>query len=120
MTFFTCHPGRWLTTLYFEQIIKPAAKLGEPDADSCEQATKFAHQQLGIVENWFEHKQWLANDAFSIADTFALAYVEQARAIGFALDEHPRVKAWFERLETRDSTARARARVQPYVQAMMS
>ena len=120
MTFFTCHPGRWLTTLYFEQVIKPAAKLGETDADICEQATGFAHQQLGIVEDWFEHNQWLANDAFSIADTFALAYVEQARTIGFALDEHPRVKAWFERLESRDSTTRARARVQPYVQAMMS
>jgi glutathione S-transferase len=120
MTFFTCHPGRWLTTLYFEKIIKPAAKLGETDADNCEEATRFAHQQLGIVEDWFEHTQWLANDAFSIADSFALAYVEQARVTGFALDEHPRVMAWFERLEARDSTARARARVQQYQQALMS
>ena len=46
MTFFTCHPGRWLTTLYFEKIIKPAAKLGEPDADSCEQATSL------LTSNW--------------------------------------------------------------------
>jgi len=120
MTFFTCHPGRWLTRLYFEQVIKRAANLGEPDAAACEEATKFAHQQLKIVEQWFEHTGWLANDAFSIAEPFALAYLEQVRAINFPLNDHPRVMAWFERLEARDSTARVRARVQPYVQAMMS
>jgi len=120
MTFFTCHPGRWLTRLYFEQVIKRAANLGEPDAAACEEATKFAHQQLRIVEQWFEHTEWLANDAFSIAEPFALAYLEQVRAINFPLNDHPRVMAWFERLEARDSTARVRARVQPYVQAMMS
>ena len=120
MTFFTCHPGRWLTRLYFEQVIKRAANLGEPDAAACEEATKFAHQQLRIVEQWFEHTEWLANDAFSIAEPFALAYLEQVRAINFPLNDHPRVMAWFERLEARDSTARVRARVQPYVQALMS
>jgi glutathione S-transferase len=51
---------------------------------------------------------------------FALAYVEQVHAIDFSLDEHPRVKAWFERLEGRESTARARAKVESYQQAMMS
>jgi glutathione S-transferase len=34
--------------------------------------------------------------------------------------DYPRVKAWFERLEARDSTARARALVQLDTQAMMS
>ena len=120
MTFFTCHPGRWLTKLYFEKIIKPAANLGETDAAGCEEAIKFAHQQLGMVEDWFGQNQWLANNEFSIAEPFALAYVEQASAVDFPLDEHPRVRSWFERLEARDSTARARARVQPFVQAMMS
>ena len=51
---------------------------------------------------------------------FNVNNLEQVRAINFPLDDHPRVMAWFERLEARDSTARVRARVQPYVQAMMS
>jgi glutathione S-transferase len=120
MTFFTCHPGRWLTKLYFEKIIKQAANMGEPDEAGCEEAVKFASQQLKIVERWLENTEWLANDAFSIAEPFALAYVEQARAVDFPLDDLPRVKSWFERLEARDSTARARAQVQPYAQAMTS
>ena len=27
MTYFTCHPGRWLTSIYFERIIKPFGKM---------------------------------------------------------------------------------------------
>ncbi len=34
--------------------------------------------------------------------------------------DYPRVKAWFERLEAQDSTARARALVQLDMQVMMS
>ena len=119
MTFFTCHPGRWLTNIFFEKVIKPKAGMGETDEASCEKAAKMAHQQFRIVDDWLEKTDWLANDALSIADPFALAYVEQVHPIGFSLDDYPRVAAWFERLEARDSTARARAQVQTYMQAMM-
>jgi len=114
MTFFTCHPGRWLTEIYFEQIIKPVAGMGETNVAACDKAAKFAHQQLKMVDRWLETRDWLANDAFSIAEPFALAYMEQAHAVGFSLDEHSNVRAWLQRLEDRDSTERARARARPY------
>jgi glutathione S-transferase len=114
MTFFTCHPGRWLTEIYFEKVIKPQANLGETDPAACARAEKFATQQLKAVERWLENNDWLANNAFSIAEPFALAYLEQVHPIGFSLDALPQVKAWLQRLESRESTARARARVKPY------
>jgi glutathione S-transferase len=40
--------------------------------------------------------------------------MEQAHVVGFGLDEHPNVQAWLARLEARDGTERARARVRPY------
>lgn len=120
MTFFSCHAGRWLTNIYFEQVMKPIAGRGKTDVASCEKAVKLAHQQLRIVDDWLENTMWLANDALSVADPFALAYVEQVRAIDFPLDRYPRVEAWFERLETRDATARARARVESYAKAVLS
>lgn len=120
MTFFTCHPGRWLTRIYFEKVIKSKANLGDPDEARCEEAVKFARQQIRVVDDWLEDRNWLANDALSIADPFALAYVEQVNAIDFPLEDFPRVKDWFERLEALESTSRARAKVQPHVQAMMS
>ena len=120
MTFFTCHPGRWLSEIFFEKVIKPKANLGEPDAAACEKAANFAQQQLKQVDAWLERNTWLANDTFSIAEPFALAYLEQTRAVGFPLSDFPRVQAWFDRLEAREGTARARALVQPYAQAFMS
>ena len=114
MTFFTCHPGRWLTEIYFEQVIKPVAGMGETNIAACEKAAKFAHSQLKMVDRWLDTRDWLANDAFSIAEPFALAYMEQTHVIGFSLAEHPNVQAWLQRLETRDGTERARARVRPY------
>ncbi len=120
MTFFSCHPGRWLTEIYFEKIIKPKANLGETDPVACERAENFVHQQFLPLERRFEFTDWLANDAMSTADVFALAYMEQVHAIDFPLNDYPRIQEWVGRLEALDSTTRARARVQPYAQAMMS
>ncbi len=117
MDFFSCHLGRWLSTLFFERVIRQAANLGETDAARVEEATNFANQQLAVLDGRFEATDWLANDALSIADLFALAYIEQVRVINFPLDDYPRVQAWFGRLEARDGTARARAQIQPYMQS---
>lgn len=115
MMFFTCHPGRWLTQIYFEKLIKPVAGLGDPDPAAIEKAEGFAHQQLKLADRWLAGRDWLANDTLSIADLYALAYVEQVTPIGFPLSEHPGVESWFNRIRSRDSVARARALVQPYL-----
>jgi glutathione S-transferase len=115
MTFFTCHPGRWLTEIYFQKVVKPVAGLGDTDEAACERAGQFIHQQLAPLENLLGSTSWLANDAFSIADVFALGYLEQVHAIDFSLEAYPRIKDWFGRLEALDSTASVRARVQPHI-----
>ena len=120
MTFFTCHPGRWLTKLFFEKVVKPKAGWGEPDAAGCAEADKFARQQLEVVDDWLAQRDWLANDRFSIAEPFALAYLEQARQVDFPLAEFPRVHGWFERLDQREATERARARVRSLARPMMA
>jgi glutathione S-transferase len=119
MTYFTCHPGRWLTKLFFERVVKPAVGWGEPDAAGCAEAEKFARQQLKVVDDWLDGRDWLANDAFSIAEPFALAYLEQWRYVDFPLSEFSRVQAWFDRLDQREAIERARMRVRSYAQPMM-
>ncbi|MCH8250803.1 MAG: glutathione S-transferase family protein, partial [Proteobacteria bacterium] len=111
MDFFTCHLGRWFSTLYFEAVIKPKFNLGEPDIAGIEEAKTFATQQLGMLDAQLEKSNWLANDVLSIADLFAFAYIEQHRMVDFSLDEVPNVKAWFGRIESRESIANARARL---------
>jgi len=111
MDFFSCHLGRWLSKMFFEQVIKQKAGLGEADMKACEEAEKYAHEQFKMLDEWFEHSAWLANDRLSIADLFGLAYVEQVGAINFPLDDYPRVSAWLGVLDRLDSAKRARARV---------
>ena len=120
MTYFTCHPGRWLTKLFFEKVVKPVAGMGEPDAAGGQEAERFARDQLQVVDEWLASHEWLANDAFSIAEPFALAYVEQSRSVDFSLDAFPSLSAWFQRLEGRSGTMRARALVKPYLDAVLA
>jgi glutathione S-transferase len=119
MTYWTCHPGRWLSKIFFERIIKARAGLGEPDESGCAEAARFANLQIKVVEDWLADREWLANGALSIAEPFALAYLEQAGLIDFSLEPYPRVRHWLARLEARPATARARARVQPYLRGVM-
>jgi len=111
MDFFTCHLGHWLTKLYYELVIKPKFDLGAPDEKGIAEASKFAHKQLGMLNKHLEESDWLANNAISIADLFAFAYVEQHRQVDVSLDDYANVKAWFERIESRPSIAKARARL---------
>jgi glutathione S-transferase len=120
MTYFTCHPGRWLTKLFFEKVVKPVAGMGQPDAAGCAEAERFARDQLQVVDEWLEQHEWLANDAFSIAEPFALAYVEQCRSVEFPLDGFPSLSRWLERLDNRNGTMRARALVKPYLDAVLA
>lgn len=111
MDYFSVHLGNWLNTLFFEQIIKVKAGLGETDQANCKKATGFVHSQIAVVDKVLGNSDWLANDAFSIADLFAFAYIEQFRAIEFPLNDYPHVRVWFDRIEARASIARARALV---------
>lgn len=111
MDFFTCHLGRWFSTMYYETIIKSKFNLGDPDEASMEEANKYANIQLKIIDSLLKDSDWLANDAISIADLFAFAYIEQHRDVNFSMDAYPNVMAWFDRIEARDSIARARARL---------
>ncbi len=111
MDFFTSHLGRWLTTLYFEAVIKPKFGLGDPDIEGIEEARRYAQHQLKMLDGLLANSDWLANNALSIADLFAFAYIEQHRVTDLSLHDYPNVLAWFERLESRPSIARARSRL---------
>jgi glutathione S-transferase len=111
MDFFSCHLGRWFTILYYETVIKSQFNLGDPDEAAIEEAIKYANIQLKVVDSLLENSDWLANDALSVADLFAFAYIEQYRDVDFAMDAYPNVVAWFDRIDARESVARARARL---------
>jgi glutathione S-transferase len=111
MDYFSCHLGHWFNKLYFELAIKPKFNLGEADESGIAEANKFATQHMGTLDSLLESSDWLANDALSIADLFAFAYIEQYRDVDFSIDDHAHVKAWVERIESLDSITNARSRL---------
>ncbi|MEJ2401511.1 MAG: glutathione S-transferase family protein [Xanthomonadales bacterium] len=119
MSYFSNHPGRWLTELYWEKIMKPAAGVGPTDEARCATAQKLAASQLKAVERALEGHDWLANDAFSIVEPYALAYLEQSGPVGFDLEPFPRVRQWYARIDARDAVRRVRERVAPHRAAVM-
>jgi glutathione S-transferase len=114
MTFFSCHAGRWLTELYWQKIMKPGAGIGETDAARCDEAERFTVSSLKAVERQLEGRPWLANDTLSIAEPFALGYLEQAPATAFDLSAFPNVLAWYRRVEELPAVGRVRERIEPY------
>ena len=111
MEFFTCHAGRWLTTLFFEQNIKPKFGLGDTDPDTVEEAKKFATGMLKVVDKQLAKSEWLANGRYSIADLYAFAYVEQESDIDYSIDAFPNLKAWLARIAGSETIANAKARL---------
>lgn len=110
MDFFGCHLGHWLTTLFFQTVMKAKFGMGEPNSAKVEEADKFAKQQLKVLNGHLANSEYLANDSLSIADLFAYAYVEQQEGIGLSLSDYPNVQAWLDRIGSRESISRAGAR----------
>jgi len=109
--FFSIHLGKWLSTLFFENIIKEKANLGQADAEKCEEAHKFARQQITIVNDHLAGNKYFIGDTLTIADLFAFAYIEQVETFDFSWNDFPHVKAWFDDLNNRDSIKKGRNKV---------
>jgi len=108
MDYFTCHLGRWLNVLYFENFIKEKANMGQPDPENCAEADKFSLQQMAIIDSHLTDNDYLAGDHMTIADICAFAYIEQVKFFDFSWQDFPHVKAWFDKLAQRDNVKRAR------------
>ena len=111
MDFFSCHLGRWLSTLYFENIIKEKANLGNRSKANCEEAESFANQQFAVVDKLLSENSYLTGETLTIADLFAFAYIEQVEDYNFSIDEYPNVKAWYEKLQNRESILKGRQKL---------
>ncbi|MCB0307818.1 MAG: glutathione S-transferase family protein [Bdellovibrionales bacterium] len=108
MDFFSCHLGRWLSSLYYELVIKPKSGRGSTNQDNCTEARGFCQQQLAIVEKWLSSNSYLVGNSLTIADLFAFAYLEQHRSIDLSLKDYPHILNWYARIDQRESVKKAR------------
>jgi len=112
LDFFTCHLGRWLSALFYEQVIKKASGRGEPDKARCEEALGFVNQQILPVEKHLSQSPYFVGDQLTIADLVAFAYIEQSAALNYDLSPYPHTKKWLEKVGSLDSVKKTKTKVQ--------
>ena len=66
------HVGKWITTYFFQEIVKKAFHGTEPDADAISEAAGFLAQQLSYLDGLLAGNVFRCDDDISIADCVPL------------------------------------------------
>jgi glutathione S-transferase len=110
LDFFSAHVGRWLSALFYENVIKSRMGRGSADQTRCEEALGFLKQQLPPVETHLAKTGYFAGNQLSIADLAAFAYIDQAGALQYDLSPYPNLKAWHEKMAKLESVRKTKSR----------
>ncbi len=92
------HWSRGTGTFLFENGVKPALKLGEPDAKALEQATELFHQDAGFLDKHLASHPYLVGDTVTLADFTVVAPLAHAEMAKIPLEKHGNVKKWANKL----------------------
>ncbi|WP_333184185.1 glutathione S-transferase family protein [Microcoleus sp. Pol7_A1] len=83
---------------------------GEADSQQLEKAQQQVATVLGFFEGLLGDKTFLgSNDGISLADVVAGVSVPWLPELGVSLDEYPKLQAWCDRLNSRDSWQKTQA-----------
>ena len=74
-----------------------------------ERYTKETERLFGVLNKRLEHREWLAGDAYSVADIATYGWAAPYNLFGIKLDEYPAVERWLEAIASRPATERAYA-----------
>lgn len=68
--------------------------------------TNEAKRLYGVIDARLGRSEWLGCDEYSIADIATFPWLRSWKNQGVVLDDYPRLKAWFERIEARPAVQR--------------
>lgn len=94
----TAHFSRHAGTIFFERVIKPMLRLGEPDAHNVEQASAMLRPAAGVLDAHLAQRDYLVGNRLSLAD-FHTAMFLGYEAAQLPLDEFVNIARWYARLD---------------------
>jgi glutathione S-transferase len=92
------HFNRAGGALYFEHMVKPRFRLGEPDATQVGQALQEFRGYAEILNDHLRSRRWLLGDALTLADFSVAGVLPFAEGSHMPLREFPEVSRWNEQL----------------------
>lgn len=108
------HLGPSSQKVSFERVLKKRFGRGEPNEEVVASELKETMKLLGVLDRNLAEHEWVAG-SLSIADFAVASTLTMREEARIELDELPKVAAWIERLESRDSWKRA---IQPVLDSM--
>lgn len=85
--------------------------LNAPDPYTLGRFEGEAGRYLALVEARLAETEWLNGESYSVADIAHFSWVRSAGYAGFDLADFPILKAWVQKIEQREATVRALARL---------
>jgi len=94
--------GEVTTNLVDEKIMKRFLGLGQPNSAAIRAGQANIHHHLAYVGWLCERRNWLAGEAFSLADIAAAAHLSAVDYVGdVPWDDHPAARDWYARVKSR-------------------
>lgn len=90
--------------IVFEKVFKRLYGKGQPDTQTIRLGLSNLTHHLSYIDWLIERRNWLAGDAFSLADITAASHLSTLDYLGhIAWDKHPEAKEWYARIKSRPS-----------------
>ncbi|MFZ2452216.1 MAG: glutathione S-transferase family protein [Methylovulum miyakonense] len=93
------HFGRACGTFIFENIIKGALNLGEPDAQELAKGTENFHRFAKVLEKHLTGREWLVGDHFTLADFSVGSFLDLAVMAQYPMEGYVEIARWYNAIE---------------------
>jgi len=95
----TAHFGRACGVFIFENIIKAAFNIGEPNAQELAQGAESFHRFAKILEDHLKGRMWLVGDTVTLADFSVGSFLDLAEMAKYPLDGYVEISRWYKAIE---------------------
>jgi glutathione S-transferase len=84
--------------MQYEYLVKPMLQIGEPDQAVIDQALAIFHREAQVLEQHLSDRDYLVNNALTIADFSIACYLVYAQPARIPLEKYPNIQTWFGRV----------------------
>ena len=83
-------------------LSEPMARLGAPDSTAMRTAVQLSTKYLSVIEELYEHRNWIAGGSYSLADIAAVAQISVLDYVDLIeWDRYPVLRRWYARVKSR-------------------
>lgn len=101
------HAGRWISSFFFQELVKPKLMGLPADADALTEAQDFLDQQLPVIDKTLREREFLVRNELTLADIMLFSYLQTKELTSLSLEAYPAIQSWYQRMEARPAVARA-------------